>query len=358
MADDSLEAVTQSESRSLPEAHHYLGRRDGEALAGPDENRHTSPAPGVAVQADRDEGLRVGISGDTSDLPIAVVLTSDDVIRRQRPDRTEDVKSTVTDGVIAGARGLHEHQRQDLQQVVLHDVTKGPDPVVEGPAIFYAKALGHRDLNGLDVLTAPQRLEPGIGESHEFDVLDRLLAQVVVYAQQLVLAEHLVQSIIQLDRRVQARAEGLLDGDPTVAREVGSAELLNHGAEERRRDLEIEERAADALHVGRQPGVEARIREVAAEIGHALRQTGQNSLVDDLPRGRHHRMDRIARHGPKVLITHVIAGDADHGHREEPPLLQVIERRKRHLVGEVAGDPEDHQRVRGLLGWRVGHGFS
>ena len=38
-------------------------------------------------------------------------------------------------------------------------------------------------------------------------------------------------------------------------------------------------------------------------------------------------------------------GDADHRDVEDAPLRHRIERRKDHLVREVAGDAEQHQRV-------------
>ena len=97
--------------------------------------------------------------------------------------------------------------------MVLHDIAQGADLVVERSAVLDPEAFGHRDLDGFDVLTPPQRLQPRIGEAHVDDVLHRLLAQVVVDAQDLVFPQDRMQPIIEFARGLKARAEGLFYGD-------------------------------------------------------------------------------------------------------------------------------------------------
>ena len=66
-----------------------------------------------------------------------------------------------------------------------------PACVVVAGAALQPQALGHRDLHVVDVLAVPDRLEDAVGEAEDQDVLDRLLAQVVVDAVDLALAEDL-----------------------------------------------------------------------------------------------------------------------------------------------------------------------
>ena len=93
---------------------------------------------------------------------------------------------------IHGGR-LHQGERQDLHDVVLDDVAQRPGGLVEAAAVLDAELLGHGDLDVVDVAAVPDRLEDGVGEAQGQDVLDRLLAQVVVDAEDLVLVEGAVQ---------------------------------------------------------------------------------------------------------------------------------------------------------------------
>jgi hypothetical protein len=75
--------------------------------------------------------------------------------------------------------------------VVLDDVAGGADAVVVAGAAADADVLGHRDLHVVDVVAVPDRLEHGVAEPERQDVLHRLLAEVVVDAEDRLLGEHL-----------------------------------------------------------------------------------------------------------------------------------------------------------------------
>ena len=80
-------------------------------------------------------------------------------------------------------RLFHRDQGEQLQQVVLDDVARGADAVVVAGAAADADVLGHGDLHVVDVRAIPDRLEQGVREPQRQDVLDRLLAEVVVDAE-------------------------------------------------------------------------------------------------------------------------------------------------------------------------------
>ena len=167
-----------------------------------------------------DEGLRRGFGVDPLDLPVTLVLPPHVAVRVRAGDRLEQVELRVADRIEigAGGRGLHGHQSQRLQDVVLDDVPQAPDRVVEAAAVLDPEVLRHRDLHGLDVAAVPDRLEHGIREAQVGDVLNGLLAQEVVDPVDLALVQDLVDLVVELDRRVQVVTEGLLDHDPCILR--------------------------------------------------------------------------------------------------------------------------------------------
>ena len=148
-------------------------------------------------------------------------------------------------------RLLHRGQREQLQQVVLDDVAGRADAVVvPGPAAD-PDVLGHRDLHVVDVVAVPDRLVQGVGEAQRQDVLDRLLAQVVVDAEDRLGGEHRVDDAVELlapspgrGRTASRSPPGarLAPGGVGRARvgQPGPLELLHHGGEELRRDRQVE----------------------------------------------------------------------------------------------------------------------
>ena len=80
-------------------------------------------------------------------------------------------------------------QAEDLQEVVLDDVPDRAGLVEEGAPVGDVELLGHRDLDAGHVLAPPDRLEERVGEPEVEQVLDRLLAQVVVDPEDRCLAE-------------------------------------------------------------------------------------------------------------------------------------------------------------------------
>ena len=89
-----------------------------------------------------------------------------------------------------GHRRLHRDVAEQLEHVVLDQVAQRPGLVVEAGAGADADVLGGGDLDGVDVVAVPERLEHAVGEAERHHVLDRLLAEVVVDAEDLRLLEH------------------------------------------------------------------------------------------------------------------------------------------------------------------------
>ena len=137
-------------------------------------------------------------------------------------------------------------------------------------------------------------------------------------------------------------AERLLDDDPLAVREQpGLRETGDHDAEQRRRDLQIEHRVLRLAERARYPLVRSRVGEVAADVAEPAREPSEHLLVEVLAA----RDDRFARVVAQVIDAPVLGRHPDHRAFQQSAALEPVERAERHLLREVAGDPEDDEGV-------------
>ena len=73
--------------------------------------------------------------------------------------------------------------------MTLHQVAQHPGLLVELAARSHPDRLRRADLDVFDVVPVPKRLENAVREAEHQDVLDRLLAEIVVDAEHLGFAE-------------------------------------------------------------------------------------------------------------------------------------------------------------------------
>ena len=115
-------------------------------------------------------------------------------------------------------RRLHRQDAQQLQHVILHHVAQRAGLVIEPAAPPDSELLGHGDLHVADAATAPHRLEQRVAEAQRQQVLHRLLAEVVIDAIDLLLAETLRHLLIDALRRSAIGPEWLLQNDAGIGR--------------------------------------------------------------------------------------------------------------------------------------------
>ena len=150
---------------------------------------------------------------------VAVVLAAHVVGRVGRRDRAEERDLRVLDRLrVAARRRLHRARGDHLHEVVDDDVAQRADRVVEVAAVLDAEVLGHRDLDALDVVPVPDRLEHRVREPEVEDLLEAHLPEVVVDAEELRLVDVLVQLVGERAGRRAVVPERLLDDDPRVLR--------------------------------------------------------------------------------------------------------------------------------------------
>ncbi len=173
-----------------------LGQLARQALAGAQVERHPRPAPVGHLEPQRGIGLgaRVGMprppprGSPATGLPpttpgpycarSAIACTSS---TPRRHDRLEHLHLLVAQPVgLERGRRLDRQQRQQLEHVVLDQVAQRAGAfVIAGPALD-PDVLRGGDLDVVDVVAVPDRLEQRVGEPQRQQVLDRLLAQVVI----------------------------------------------------------------------------------------------------------------------------------------------------------------------------------
>ncbi len=126
------------------------------------------------------------------------VLAADGVGGMDGLDGAPDLDLFGADGGgFEGDGRLHGDEAEELHDVVLDDVAEGAGGLVEGAAAFDADGFGGGDLDVVDVVAVPDVLEDAVGEAEDEDVLDGLLAEVVVDAEDLVFVEDLVDLVVE-----------------------------------------------------------------------------------------------------------------------------------------------------------------
>src|SRR5262249_46387570 len=99
---------------------------------------------------------------------------------------------------------LHRRETEQLQSMVLNDVAQRSGRVVIGAAsAFHTNALGYCDANVVDMCAVKDRLEDRIAEPKCKDVLNRLFAEIVIDAENLIFMKKPFDGAVQLTRARQ-----------------------------------------------------------------------------------------------------------------------------------------------------------
>src|SRR5262249_59687077 len=167
-----------------------------------DVERHASRTPGIHRETYGGERLDGGVRRHPRRLAIAPILAPHHASAGQRLDGAEDAHLLVAESIHTATGGrLHRQERGDLEQMILYDVAYGARLVVEGTTVAHAEVLGHGDLHALHVVAVPDGLQEGVGEAEVDQVLHRLLAEVVVDAEDGALREGARQDAVEGVRR-------------------------------------------------------------------------------------------------------------------------------------------------------------
>ena len=306
--------------------------------------------PGSARYAGhRAPGDRSGRVLRAHDLPV-------EVGRRDVAQRLQHLQLLVANAVrLERDRRLHRRQAQNLQQVVLHHVAQAAGLFEVAAAPLDADGLGPGDLDVVDEVVVPDRLEDAVREAEHQQVLDGLFSEVVVDAIDLLLVQDLVDLAVERARRLQVDAERLFDDDARerpprhgARGQLGLPQAADDGRERRGRRRQIEhpvarqpQRVIDLVQTHLQPLERGRI--VVRPL-----------LVKDVAReGAPHR--RVQRPAARELLApppHLVAervlfqgvpAEAQHGEPRGQQAIarQAVQRRKQLAARQIARRAED-----------------
>src|SRR5712691_10593374 len=207
----------------------------------------------------------------------------------------------------------------------------------------------------------PQGLEDAVGEPEHEDVLDRLLAEVVIDPIHLLLTEGFREQAVQLAGALRVVAERLFDDDarPAVllARQPGGAEVADDRPVEARRRRAVEEpvaRTAVPLLERGQRVVELLTARELRGVGGHVGQGGGEALPHRLGR----RLDarelrhRFAHARAELVVGHLRARGADDRERlgQRAARVEAPQGGDELAAGQVARRAEDDQGKRLIRG--------
>jgi len=275
-------------------------------------------------------------------------------------DRLEDLHLLVADGLrVEGDGGLHGREGDQLHRVVLDHVPESPALVVVAGPRAHPDVLRHGNLDGIHVLAVPEWLEDGVGETLHEQVLDGLLAEVVIDPEDLGLPEVAGDHPVEFLRAGPVVPEGFLDDDLAglaaalvVGGETGAPEVVEDGSEDPRRGGDVEEvlqLPADlVLDRGETLGE-------GPEVGFVL--VGARLVEGPIPqRGPDLFLQGAARvlaDGPgrppaEFLLVHLApaVADKEEVRRQEVVDREVVKGREELARGQVPGRAEDDEHGR------------
>ena len=231
----------------------------GHAFPGAQVEGDAAPAPVVDVQFQRGVGFRGAVFRDAFFLQItwyllaihhpAAVLrpigVGIDRISGDGTDRFQRLDLLVAQGLRIQIGGwLHRHQRQHLQQMALHHVPQCAGAIVVVGAAGDPQALGMGDLDVVDVVAVPERLQHQVGETEYQYVLHHRLPEVVVDPIDLLFRKVTVQAAIEDLRTLQVVAKRLFHHQaapaPFLLVESGGREVASGGLVVGRTDGHVE----------------------------------------------------------------------------------------------------------------------
>ena len=297
--------------------------------------------------------MKVSVSDSGFDarlLAIADELAAHDIRRIDRRQRAKDFVLLFADrtGRERGWR-LHRHEAENLEEMCHHHVAIGAGLLVESDAIADVERLRHVDLNVIDEVAVPDRLEQAVGETEGEDVLRRLLAEEMIDAENLLFGKYFMQSIVERNRALEIGAERLFHDDARALGEIGLTKHFDRRQRGARRYAHVVDALAFALEgllrffdrrfksfgAGLQRHVVNRFRKgrpcvfVGLTVG-----AFKNRFLGE--RAKSFRVERAVRHADDPVF------------RQKAQDGEMEEARQELLVGKIAGRAKQHHDLRQL----------
>src|SRR5579859_287195 len=225
--------------------------------------------------------------------------------------------------------------------MVLEDVTKGADLLVECAAVADPELLRHRDLHALHVLCVPDRLQKSVGKSEIQDVLHRLLAKEMIDAKKSRIGKRFVEHCIESPGRSEVTTEWLFHDHTAVRGAPCTRQTGRDRSKQLRWDREIEQRPLGGPERLHQTLERSQLTVVDCHVHEPCGQLAKGLLV-------HASMgaDALSGPSPKLLGRPVRLGNAHDWYIQAAVKGHCLQSRKYLLVREITGRAEQHQGIR------------
>src|SRR5208283_1353001 len=227
-------------------------------------------------------------------------------------------------------------------------------------APFHAERFRDGDLHMIDVSVIPKRLQQNVGEAQRHEILNRFLAEIMVDAENIALAERRADHIVDRRGALAVPADRLLNDDARARGcELLGAKPLRQRAEQVRAGREII--GANAF-IRAEQRLQIRPSAVVHGVDRDIVETGQKSLR------RRARLvvnsvefyQRVFDRGAERVAFEVTARSPDYSGRvgELIAAFAVKERRIELTIGQIAGAAKNDEIERLNLDDARGHNAS
>ena len=146
--------------------------------------RHSLPTPGIDFQSQSGKRFHLRIGRYSLFLPVATKLAANHVVHLERWNRFQNLHFLIPNRLTVNAnRRLHSQIGQNLEKMVLDHVADGAGLIVKSASSLDTEVFRHRDLDAFDVVSVPERLHERVRKPEKKHVIYRLLAKVMINAE-------------------------------------------------------------------------------------------------------------------------------------------------------------------------------
>src|ERR1700680_1132241 len=233
--------------------------------------------------------------------------------------------------------------------MALNHIPQGACRFIKGGALLHSEGLRGRDLNVVNVIAIPKRLENSVPKSQRQKILDRIFPQKMIDPIDLRLVEDFENCTVELSGRGKVVAKGFFDddADPRVIgrwlRQARCADLADHLGINGGRRREIIQAVAlqvalavEFFKAARKLCKRVRLIVIPGDVYKGLREVAKVFILDVT--------GGVLAHGPrygllKSGVAHFTAREANYGESPGERLAsrQFEERRDQLAAGEIAG---------------------
>src|SRR5262249_36835541 len=142
-----------------------------EAFPGAKVERNAFPAPGIDFELQRGKCFSLRVLCHSILVAVPAELAADQVLLDYGPNRFQHLDLFVANGFAVQSGGrLHSQIGKDLKKMILNNVAEGACLIVENSPALDSEIFSHRDLDAVDVIAIPERLQKRVREAKDQQV--------------------------------------------------------------------------------------------------------------------------------------------------------------------------------------------